>query len=101
MERASSDRERVRSEWSRQGFSCELWIDPPKQVWHDAQHDVDVALHLLEGEAQVELAGRTLRIHPGEELVIQAGTRHTVRNCNGHPARWLRGYRQDAAQAEA
>jgi hypothetical protein len=40
-------------------------------------------------------------MHPGEELSVPAGTRHTVRNCNGHPARWLRGYRQDAASANA
>jgi mannose-6-phosphate isomerase-like protein (cupin superfamily) len=28
----------------------------------------------------------------GDELMIRAGTRHTVRNCGDGPARWLHGY---------
>lgn len=101
MERSANEteRDRVRDDWARRGFSCDLWIDPPRQVWHGAQHEVDVVLRLLEGEAQIELPGRTVRMHPGDEIDIPASTRHTVRNCNGDPARWLRGYRQGEAAA--
>lgn len=101
MRHALSERERLQPLWLQRGYSCEFWIDPPRQVWHDSVHDVDVLLYLLEGEAQVDLPDRTVRMHPGEELSVPAGTRHTVRNCNGHPARWLRGYRQDAASTNA
>jgi len=92
-------RGRVRDEWARHGFTCDLWIDPPRQVWPGAQHEVDVVLRLIDGEAQIELPGRTVRMHPGDELDIPASTRHTVRNCHGHPARWLRGYRHSQAAA--
>ncbi len=88
------DRDTVRAEWARQGFNCELWIDPPGQVWHDFLHDVDEIVLLLEGDCQIELNGRIVRLHAGDELTIPAGSRHTVRNCGEGTARWLHGYRQ-------
>ncbi|MEO6594976.1 MAG: cupin domain-containing protein, partial [Planctomycetota bacterium] len=67
-------------------------IDPPNQIWHDFQHDVDELVILLEGESQIEMDGRTVRLLPGDEMRIPAGTKHTVRNCGEGPARWLHGY---------
>lgn len=93
MQQTKTTKEAVGAEWARRGFSCELWIDPPSQVWHDFLHDVDELVLLLEGDCQIEMEGRTLRLHAGDELTIPAGTRHTVRNCGGGPARWLHGYR--------
>lgn len=88
-----AEQERVRLQWSTQGFSCDIWIDPPDQVWHDFQHDVDKRAILLEGSAQIEMEGKAVRMQAGDELMIPAGTRHTVRNCGDGPARWLHGYR--------
>jgi len=92
MQPTKLHREAVRADWASRGFTCELWIDPPNQVWHDFEHDVDELIFLLEGVCQVELEGRTVRLNGGDELVIKAGTRHTVRNCGEGPARWLHGY---------
>lgn len=97
MRHALSERDRLLPQWQQRGFSCEIWIDPPRQVWHDSVHDVDMLLYLVEGEAQIDLPGRIVRMHPGDEMTVPAGTRHTVHNCDGQPARWLRGYRQAAA----
>jgi mannose-6-phosphate isomerase-like protein (cupin superfamily) len=96
MQPTKVDRDSVRSEWSARGYSCELWIDPPDQIWHDVQHDVDGILLLLEGQCQVEMEGRTVRMQSGDELQLPAGMRHTVRNCGAGPARWLHGFRQGA-----
>ena len=52
---------------------------------------------LLDGECQVDMVGRTVLMQTGDELLIPAGTRHTVRNCGDRPARWLHGYRADSA----
>jgi len=93
MQPPKIDRDAVRTDWAQKGYSCGLWIDPPHQVWHDFQHDVDETILLLEGEIQVEMSGKTLRILVGDELQIPAGTKHTVRNCSGKQARWLYGYR--------
>ena len=82
----------VQADWANRGFTCELWIDPPNQVWHDFVHDVDELVLLLEGSCQIELNGQTIRMNASDELTIPAGTRHTVRNCGDGPARWLHGY---------
>jgi mannose-6-phosphate isomerase-like protein (cupin superfamily) len=99
MQPLKIDRDVVRKVWAERGFSCDLWIDPPNQVWHDFLHDVDELVLLLEGLCQIELDGRTVRLTSGDELLILAGTRHTVRNCGEGPARWLHGYRQASASA--
>lgn len=94
MQPTKADRDAVRVDWAARGFSCELWIDPPDQVWHDFQHDVDELVLLVDGECQIEMNGKTVRLGSGDELLIPAGTRHTVRNCGDRPARWLHGYPQ-------
>jgi mannose-6-phosphate isomerase-like protein (cupin superfamily) len=94
-----TDKEAVKQAWAGRGFSCEVWIDPPHQVWRDFEHDVDELRLLLEGEGQVEMSGRTVRVHAGDELLIPAGTRHTIRNCGDGAARWLRGFRIESAEA--
>ena len=48
---------------------------------------------LLEGTCQIEMEGRTVRVVAGDELMIPAGTRHTVRNVGDGAARWLHGFR--------
>jgi mannose-6-phosphate isomerase-like protein (cupin superfamily) len=95
-----AEQERVRRQWGTQGFSCELWIDPPDQVWPDFQHDVDKRALLLEGSVLIEMQGKAVRLQPGDELTIPAGTRHTVRNCGHGPARWLHGYRMHRDASE-
>jgi mannose-6-phosphate isomerase-like protein (cupin superfamily) len=84
----------VRSEWASRGFTCDLWVDPPGQVWSDFVHDVDELVLLLDGELILEISGRVLRLDSGEEVLIPAGTRHTVRNIGQGNARWLYGYRR-------
>lgn len=92
MQLTKVDLEAVQAGWAHRGFTCEPWIDPPNQVWHDFIHDVDELVLLLEGTCQIELDGRTIRMNAGDELTIRAGTRYTVRNCGDGPARWLHGY---------
>jgi mannose-6-phosphate isomerase-like protein (cupin superfamily) len=49
---------------------------------------------VLEGKVEFEFGGRAHRPRPGEELLIPACTRHTVRNIGGTPSRWLYGYKK-------
>lgn len=92
MQTTKPDQESVQADWASRGYSCELWIDPPGQVWQDFEHDVDELVMLLEGTCQIELDGGAVRMHVGDELMIPAGARHTVRNCGEGAARWLHGY---------
>ena len=86
-------RDRVQQEWMERGFTCELWVDPPETVWSDFVHDADELLLLIDGAMLIEMNGRVVRLEPGDELLIPAGTRHTVRNIGGGNTRWLYGYR--------
>ena len=97
MQPTKIDMEAVRADWAAQGFSFEVWVDPPSQVWHDFQHDVDEMVLLIEGESIVEMQGRTVRMQAGDELRIPAGARHTVRNSGKGPARWVHGFREPPA----
>lgn len=86
-------RDQVQQEWAARGFSCDLWVDPPETVWSDFVHDADELVLLLDGTLLVEMNGRVLRLERGDELLIPAGVRHTVRNVGTGTTRWLHGFR--------
>ena len=88
------DRGAIIQDWHARGFSCDVWSDPPGREWKDFVHRMDELVVLLEGTIELEMAGRTVRPVVGEEVLIPAGTRHTVRNVGGTMARWLYGYKQ-------
>ena len=48
---------------------------------------------VVEGEQEFEMSGRSYRPPIGEELLIPAGARHTVRNAGWLTSRWLYGYK--------
>lgn len=93
VQKRAIDRGAVATAWAERGFTCGLWVDPPGQVWEGFVHDVDELFLLVDGELLLELGERVLRPRPGEEIVIPAGARHTVRNVGERNARWLYGYR--------
>ncbi len=91
--RAIVDRPAVARAWRQRGFTCDLWVDPPGQVWADFVHDTDELVMPVEGGIEMEFGGRVLRPAIGEEVLIPARTSHTVRNTGGVTARWLYGYK--------
>ena len=88
------DFDHVRKDWQRRGFSCAIWTDVPGQVWADFVHTTDELVMLVEGELELSFGGRTYRPAIGEEILIPAGTRHTVRNIGRGRNRWYYGYRR-------
>jgi quercetin dioxygenase-like cupin family protein len=90
--RVQVDRAAVERSWKERGFSCGLWVDPPGQVWSDYVHDTDELVMVVEGDVEFEIDGKAHRPSPGEELLIPARARHTVRNLGRGESRWLYGY---------
>jgi len=78
--------------WRERGFSCGLWIDPPGERWEDYVHAVDELVLVVQGEVEFEVDGKVHRPGIGEELLIPAGARHSVRNVGARESRWLYGY---------
>lgn len=84
----------VKADWAARGFSCDIWIDPPGQQWIDFVHDTEELVMLDEGELELTFHGQTLRPRPGEEVLIPAAARHSVRNPGVRDNRWFYGYRR-------
>jgi glyoxylate utilization-related uncharacterized protein len=80
--------------WRQCGFGCDIWSDPPGQVWRDFVHGVDELLMLIDGEIEVSIAGKTWRPAVGEEVFIPAGAKHTVINVGATQNRWYYGYQR-------
>jgi mannose-6-phosphate isomerase-like protein (cupin superfamily) len=88
------DRDTVARGWKARGFSCDLWTDPPGRRWEDFVHAADELVLLVEGEIELEIGGLITMPAIGEEVLVPARTRHSVRNTGGTTARWLYGYRR-------
>ncbi len=90
------DPEDVLDGWRARGFSGGVWVDAPGQVWRDFVHDEDELLMVVEGRLELDIAGEQVAPRVGEEVLIPAGARHTVRNVGGTTARWAYAYRRRA-----
>ena len=81
--------------WAEDGFSCDLWVDPPERQWIDFVHETDERVVVKEGRIEFDVEGSRAMLGPGDEVFIPAGSRHSVWNRGSSTARWFYGYRQD------
>lgn len=86
--------EQIAPLWTEKGFSCELWIDLPGAVWENQRHEADELLMPVTGLLEIDILGQLLRPDLGEEVLIPAGTSHSIRNLGRSTACWLYGFRQ-------
>ena len=83
----------IRQDWCQRGFSYDIWVDPPGQVWSDFIHEADELVMLIEGDIELQFNGQILRPGTGKEVLIPAGASHTVINIGTVANRWLYGYK--------
>jgi len=88
------DRHKVAADWAARGFSCDIWTDPPGQVWTDFVHAADELVILIDGDIEVRFSGSVLRPQAGEEILIPAGVSHTVINTGQTTNHWFYGYKR-------
>ena len=91
---AEPDRTNIAADWTKRGFSCDLWTDPPGQRWEDFTHATDELVTVLHGQMEFEIAGKVHHPKPGEELLIPAEKVHSARNIGMSTAHWLYGYKR-------
>jgi mannose-6-phosphate isomerase-like protein (cupin superfamily) len=84
----------VAAKWKKDGFSCDLWIDPPGKTWVDYVHDTDERICVVEGELELEMNGSRTELYATEEAFIPARTTHSVRNIGKGETKWLYGYKK-------
>ena len=83
----------ITQDWEARGFSCDIWTDPPGQVWKEYVHSVDELVMLIDGEIEVSFDGKILRPSVGEEIFIPARVSHTIINIGDVTNHWFYGYR--------
>jgi quercetin dioxygenase-like cupin family protein len=88
------DRDQIKADRAKRGFTCGLWVDAPGQRWEDFTHRTDELCVVLEGEMEFAIAGQVCRPAIGEVLFIPAGAVHSARNTGMTTARWLYGYKR-------
>ncbi|MBI4115367.1 MAG: cupin domain-containing protein [Candidatus Omnitrophica bacterium] len=93
MKKKIKTEEELSKEWTKKGFSCDLWVDPPGQRWEDYVHDVDEVVYVKEGKLEFEIGDDKKILEPGDEAFIPARANHSVRNIGGTTARWYYGYK--------
>lgn len=84
---------KIKGNWRSRGFSCDLWTDTPGTRWEDFTHATDELVLLLDGEVELEMKGKKILLRRGQEILIPAGTLHSMRNLGRTTSRWLYGYR--------
>ncbi len=89
---ATVENQTVAADWRGRGYSCQRFVDPPGQEWNDFVHDTNELVTVLEGRLEMEVAGQTVVVEPGDEVFIPRGAVHSVRNIHTGTTRWLFGY---------
>jgi quercetin dioxygenase-like cupin family protein len=60
--------------------SMRLWRDePPTREKPSRKHEYEVIGYVISGRAELEIAGQTVRLEPGDSWVVPAGSEHTYR----------------------
>ncbi len=86
------DRGAVAREWAGRGYTCDLFVDPPGRAWIDFVHASNELVTVMEGELELTVAGESLLVGPGDEVLVPRRARHSVRNVHRGTTRWLYGY---------
>ena len=89
---APVDAGQVAADWRARGFDCRPFTDPPGREWNDFVHPTNELGTVLDGRLEMTVGERSLIVEPGDEVLIPAGARHSVRNLHRGTTRWLFGY---------
>ncbi len=55
-------------------------------------HHCNELVTVVEGRLEMEVAGETVTVEPGDEVFIPKGALHSVRNIHHAASVWLYGY---------
>ena len=87
------NRKVIAEDWAKRGYSCSMRTDVPGQQWENFIHATDEIVVVLEGSMEIEVEGEVHRPSVGGEVLIPAGSLHSVRNIGTTETRWLYGYK--------
>ena len=59
------DRDQVAKDWSRRGYSCDVFTDPPGGEWNDFVHATDELVTVMDGRLKLTISGEEITVEPG------------------------------------
>jgi quercetin dioxygenase-like cupin family protein len=68
----------LRRRLEQEGFGVTCWTDRPHAHYSPHSHDHDESLWVVEGEISFGANGGTLKLGPGDRLMLPRGTVHTA-----------------------
>ena len=86
------DKTSVERQWRERGFSCDGFANPPGREWSDFVHACNERVTVVEGRLEMRVGEQLYVLEPGDEILIPAGTAHSVKNVHSGTTRWLYGY---------
>ncbi len=89
---APLNRDEVAQSWSRRGYSCDVFTDPPGREWNDFVHATNELVMVLDGTLKLTIQGEEFIAQPGDEVFIPKGACHSVKNVADKTTYWLYGY---------
>ncbi len=89
---APMDEVAVAADWRARGYSCGTFVDPPGRRWEDFVHHCNELVTVIEGRLEMDVAGETVTVEPGDEVFIPKGALHSLRNIHHATSVWLYGY---------
>lgn len=82
------------------GFLVEYHADEPGAVRPSEVSNTDELIVVVEGEAEVELSGKTVHATEGQEVLIPASVSHKVRNAGPCMLHWVCGSGRKPSQPD-
>ena len=84
---------KIKQEWAKRGYSFGISKNPPSKIWSDFIHATDEIIMLVQGKIEIQFQNKKMIPKPGEEVIIPAGEKHTVKNIGENKNIWFYGYR--------
>lgn len=79
--------------WQARGFTCGLADGSPDESWEDSVSFQDELIMAVHGDLEVVLPSQTVRLQPGEEVLVPSGSRYSVHTLSGNGGtKWLYGF---------
>ena len=89
---APVDHDRVKADWTREGFSFGVFRDPPGQEWNDFVHSTDEYVVVAEGCLDMSVGNERVIVEPGDRVAIPKNARHSLKTVSAGGSVWLYGY---------
>ncbi len=82
----------VKSRWRSQGFSFDVFRDPPGQEWNNFVHETDEYVVVANGELSIKVGTSEAVCGPGDLVRIPRGTSHSLKTVSLTGSIWYYGY---------